>query len=126
MRFHGDEQRAFSIHRTTQLTVKSLELKIPPPVLGVIVAALMVIVAYCRFTQIGNPWNILSAILCGVIGAAFGLPSMSRFRKAGTTITPTHPEKASQLVHFFSNTIHYVVLMGNLEHFQFMGLAVWL
>ncbi len=78
--------------------MKNLELKIPPPILGLLTFAIMLGLWYCHIWPLANPYSIPTAILFAVVGVAFGFPSMVRFRKVGTTIKPTNPEKASRLV----------------------------
>ena len=78
--------------------MRFLELKIPPPVLGLLIFAVMVTLWYCRVCPLSNPWNLPVAVFFGLIGLVFLLPSLGLFRKAGTTINPTHPEKATNLV----------------------------
>ncbi len=75
-----------------------MELKIPPPILALLTVAIILGLWYARLCPLTNPWAIPTAVLFIVIGVAFGFPSMVRFRKAGTTIKPTHPEKATRLV----------------------------
>ena len=75
-----------------------LELKIPPPVLMPLAFAMMFGLWHGQFCPLSNPWSIPMAVLLGVIGLIFILPSLLRFRKTDTTIVPTHPERATRLV----------------------------
>ncbi len=74
-----------------------LELKIPPPVLGGLAFAVMPVAWYCRLWHL-HLWPFPLAILSGVIGCVFLLPSWLQFFRAKTTISPTRPEKASRVV----------------------------
>ncbi|HBT76553.1 MAG TPA: isoprenylcysteine carboxyl methyltransferase [Planctomycetaceae bacterium] len=97
-----------------------LELKIPPPILALLTIALMLGLWCCRLCPLANPWAIPMVALFAVVGIAFGFPSMVRFRKAGTTIKPTHPERATRLVvsgmyHFSRNPMYLgatLILLG--------------
>lgn len=77
----------------------SLELKIPPPVVGALVAAAMWSVASLgpRFTLLSVPRNVALAVLV-VAGAAFDLLGLAAFRASRTTINPLKPERTSALV----------------------------
>ncbi len=78
--------------------MRFLELKIPPPILALLTIALMLGLWVCRICPLTNPWSIPAAVLFAMLGIAFGFQSMVRFRMVGTTIKPTHPEKATRLV----------------------------
>ena len=77
----------------------TLDHKIPPPLLGALVAAAMW--GVCTF---GPQWSmpqvlkIIVVTLLGVAGAAFDLSGLVAFRAARTTINPLKPERASALV----------------------------
>ena len=78
--------------------MRFLELKIPPPALVILTAAIMFGIWYCRFCPLSNPWYLPATIICGSTGLVFLLTGIIQFGKVSTTITPTHPEKASRLV----------------------------
>lgn len=77
----------------------SLDLKIPPPVVGVLVAAAM-----WGVSTIGPQFPIASApryaavALLVVAGVAFDLLGLVAFRASRTTINPLKPERSSALV----------------------------
>lgn len=79
--------------------MRTLDHKIPPPVIGVLVATAMWVVA-----DIGPQFAIPIALqyaLCGalvVAGAAFDLLGLMAFRASRTTINPLRPERTSALV----------------------------
>lgn len=76
-----------------------MKLKIPPPIVGLIFAALMWGVdKLSPAISIDFPGQrVLAAILVG-FGFATALAALRAFRKAGTTIDPLAPAEASQLV----------------------------
>ena len=77
----------------------TLDHKIPPPLLGALVAAAMW--GVCTF---GPQWSmpqvlkVIVVALLGVAGAAFDLSGLVAFRASRTTINPLKPERASALV----------------------------
>lgn len=78
----------------------ALELKIPPPLVGLTIAFLMWLLAE-RVPALaidGGPWlGLLAAVIagCGVLASFAG---MLAFRRARTTVNPLRPETASALV----------------------------
>lgn len=83
----------FSVHMPT------LEHKIPPPLLGALVAGAMW--GVCAFgPQLSIPAAprlALVALLCAA-GATFDLAGLLAFRRSRTTVNPLKPERASALV----------------------------
>ena len=77
----------------------TLELKIPPPVVGLLVAATMAGTAYA-FLPIPIPATAkaAAAIVIALIGAAIDLAGLIAFRRAKTTINPLKPQNSSSLV----------------------------
>ena len=77
----------------------SLELKIPPPVVGALVAAGMWLAAglWPPLPIAPGPKHAAVAILAAA-GIAFDLLGLIAFRASRTTINPLRPEKASSLV----------------------------
>jgi len=76
-----------------------LEHKVPPPVVGALVAALMWAVAPLG-PSLGLPagakyWVVA---LVAAVGVAFDLSGLVAFRASRTTINPLRPERASALV----------------------------
>jgi protein-S-isoprenylcysteine O-methyltransferase Ste14 len=79
--------------------LSSLELKVPPPVVGLIVAGGMwVVSSYEPSLGFSLPWRIVPAIALGLAAVAFDLAGYVAFRKAKTTINPIKPGAASALV----------------------------
>lgn len=78
--------------------MSALNLKIPPPVVLLIVAALMWAVA--RYLYPGQP-TTLHLVACAVaivLGAAVLVTAYFTFRRARTTLDPQHPEQATTLL----------------------------
>jgi protein-S-isoprenylcysteine O-methyltransferase Ste14 len=77
--------------------MRFLELRIPPPVVMLLVAAAMWVGAWWAGRDSIGGWIWVPAVLaaCGV-GIAFA--AVSSFRRARTTTSPLHPEAASVLV----------------------------
>lgn len=77
----------------------TLDHKIPPPLVGALVAAAMW--GVCTLgPQLSLPptLKVVVVALLGVAGAAFDLSGLLAFRAARTTINPLKPERASALV----------------------------
>jgi protein-S-isoprenylcysteine O-methyltransferase Ste14 len=79
--------------------VSALETRIPPPVLLVVVAGLMLAAgSYLPPSPFsGGSRMALSAILF-VLAGVFGAPAVRAFLRAGTTINPVDVDRASKLV----------------------------
>ena len=76
-----------------------LEHRIPPPIVVLITAAIMWLIA--RITHVvptNSNVRYLTAALLVIAGVSVVLTGMSRFRQAGTTINPVAIERASSLV----------------------------
>jgi protein-S-isoprenylcysteine O-methyltransferase Ste14 len=79
--------------------MKSLELKIPPPAIAVVVAAAMW--ALSRLTPLFHmPTGVrlLSALAVALLGIGFSVAGVISFRRAKTTLNPTKPQLTSSLV----------------------------
>ena len=79
--------------------MKSLELKIPPPAIAVLVAAAMW--ALSRLTpslQVPTGIRLLLAVAVALVGIGFSAAGVISFRRAKTTINPTKPQLTSSLV----------------------------
>lgn len=76
-----------------------LELKVPPPLVALLVSGAMWGAAQLG-TDAGWPRSIrLSALaIVGALGVATSLTAVYRFRRAGTTVHPNHPERAALIV----------------------------
>ncbi len=79
--------------------MKSLELKIPPPVIALLVAVSMWFArSYAPSLAHGIPWRSALAVALVLIGIALALAGVLEFRKAKTTVNPTKPETTSAVV----------------------------
>jgi protein-S-isoprenylcysteine O-methyltransferase Ste14 len=76
--------------------LQSIELKIPPPVVALVVGAAMWIA--CRGTVPPDGARTAAAIAIALAGASFDLAGFLTFHRARTTINPMRPEAASSLV----------------------------
>lgn len=81
------------------MRMASLEHRIPPPVVGALVAAAMWGVASLgpQLPFASTPGNIAAGILAAT-GIAFDLSGLIAFRSSRTTVNPLKPERASALV----------------------------
>jgi protein-S-isoprenylcysteine O-methyltransferase Ste14 len=76
-----------------------LALKVPPPLLVVLLAAAMVeLSAVAPQVELAMHWRVLGALPFGILGLAFMLAGVLAFRRARTTVDPLHPEEATALV----------------------------
>lgn len=79
--------------------MRSLEHRIPPPLVALGVAAGMVALArwwpLARF-ELPSPWLLGFAVAC--VGGVISTAGARAFRRAGTTVNPLHPERASSVV----------------------------
>lgn len=79
--------------------MQALELKIRPPVVALVLVALMGLLARTAPTlEVPSVLRVLSAAVIGLVGAAIGVAGKLGFRRAGTTNNPMKPESASALV----------------------------
>jgi protein-S-isoprenylcysteine O-methyltransferase Ste14 len=79
--------------------MKWLELRIPPPVLALICAAIMWALAEYTPHYATTPtvkWGFVIFFI--VLGATFDIAGLLAFKRSKTTINPLHPEKSSTLV----------------------------
>ena len=78
----------------------SLELKIPPPLVAVVIAGAMYAAAALLAPVWALPPNVrvFAALALAGLGAAFDLAGMLAFRKAKTTINPLTPQRSSAVV----------------------------
>jgi protein-S-isoprenylcysteine O-methyltransferase Ste14 len=79
--------------------MRSLEMKVPPPVVGILIAAAMWGVSTLgpRLAMAPEPRTAAVAILV-IAGVCFDLLGLLAFRRARTTINPLKPELSSALV----------------------------
>jgi protein-S-isoprenylcysteine O-methyltransferase Ste14 len=79
--------------------MQALELKIRPPVVAVILVALMGLLARTApALDVPSELRMVCAAAIGLVGAAIGVAGKLGFRRAGTTSNPMQPAKASALV----------------------------
>jgi len=79
--------------------VQFLELKIPPPVVGLLSAAAMWYLSTVTLAlDVPSATRIGSAIALALIGAAFDFAGLVAFLRARTTINPMRPAKTTSLV----------------------------
>jgi protein-S-isoprenylcysteine O-methyltransferase Ste14 len=76
-----------------------VELKIPPPLVALLTAALMRWISrLVPATGFEFPARTVVAIACATIGVLIAVSGALTFRRAGTTVNPLKPEKATSLV----------------------------
>jgi protein-S-isoprenylcysteine O-methyltransferase Ste14 len=79
--------------------MQSLELKIPPPIIAVLIAAAMWgISVVTPLTAVSSTYQIPLAMAIAVVGVALALAGSISFRQAKTTVNPLKPEASSSLV----------------------------
>ena len=79
--------------------MKSLELKVPPPAVALVIAVLMWLLSLLAPTLAFTiPARILIAILLALAGLATAIAGVTTFARAKTTVNPTTPQKSSSLV----------------------------
>lgn len=79
--------------------MNALELKVPPPVVALILALAMWAVSRLTPTfEVDAPLRIAAAVSIALIGGAFSAAGITAFRGARTTLNPMKPETASSLV----------------------------
>ena len=107
--------------------MRALELKIPPPIVAVLVAAAMWGVALVSRPPI-DVSTLVRAVLASALALAGGVISLSgivAFRRAKTTVNPTKPQNTSSLVttgvYSFTRNPMYVGLL-----FVVLGWAAFL
>src|ERR1041385_598640 len=79
--------------------MRALKLKIPPPVVALVMAVLMWLLAQAapRF-DVSLPARRVIAAFVALAGVSTAMAGVVSFRRAGTTVNPLRPEKASSLV----------------------------
>ena len=79
--------------------MRALELKIPPPVVALLVALAMWAASRTGPTiELSVLVRAVAAIIIAVVGGSISLAGDLSFRRAKTTVNPMKPEKASSLV----------------------------
>jgi protein-S-isoprenylcysteine O-methyltransferase Ste14 len=76
-----------------------LELKIPPPIVALVLALLMWLTpAIAGLVQIPYSARVLCAVVLVCVGQGIGIAGMVAFRRARTTVSPVKPSLTSSLV----------------------------
>ena len=79
--------------------MKSLELKVPPPLVAAIVAAAMWGISHVTpLLEVARAYRVCAAIAIAAAGGFFSIGGFVAFRRARTTVNPMKPESASSLV----------------------------
>jgi protein-S-isoprenylcysteine O-methyltransferase Ste14 len=77
----------------------ALELKVPPPIVALVMAIAMWFLAYLPPSSEAPPIaRLFLAAGLAAVGAGFSLSGVLAFRRARTTVNPLKPESASSLV----------------------------
>ena len=79
--------------------MKALELKVPPPVVALVLGLAMWAVSRLTPTfEVEGPLRFAAAVCAALIGATFSAAGVTAFRRAKTTLNPMRPATASSLV----------------------------
>jgi len=120
-------------------TKTDLETKIPPPLLGLISALMMWLLAQILPTLSLVSSNLYRVgIVVMLAGLCLDLIALLQFRKQATSINPLHPEKASAIVitglyHYTRNPMYlgllitltgWALYLGNLASFACLPIFV--
>lgn len=80
-------------------SLRCLETKVPPPAVALVIVAGMWLLAWVTpVVPLAELVRVPIACVLAAGGLAFGLAGSLAFRRAGTTVNPLKPERASQLV----------------------------
>ncbi|MGC1442120.1 MAG: isoprenylcysteine carboxylmethyltransferase family protein [Burkholderiaceae bacterium] len=79
--------------------MKFLELKLPPPIVGLTTALLMWAIAkFLPGLTVVFPWQFELAVLLAVVGVLCDLAGLYSFRKGNTTINPLKPTNTARVI----------------------------
>jgi protein-S-isoprenylcysteine O-methyltransferase Ste14 len=79
--------------------MQTLELKIPPPIMALLVGVAMWVTAYLLpAVHRPSPTRFVIARVCAGFGVIVAILGVWAFRQAKTTVNPVAPEKASSVV----------------------------
>jgi protein-S-isoprenylcysteine O-methyltransferase Ste14 len=79
--------------------MRSLELKVPPPAVALVIAVLMWLLSLLApALSFTIPARVLIASILAAAGVATAIAGVATFARAKTTVNPTTPEKSSSLV----------------------------
>ena len=82
------------------MIMRFLELRVPPPLVGVIIAAAMWFIASSLPPLLPLPVSarLPVAVILALVGVAIALSGVISFRRAQTTVNPLKPETSTALV----------------------------
>jgi protein-S-isoprenylcysteine O-methyltransferase Ste14 len=110
--------------------MQSLELKIPPPIIAVLIAfAMWGISLITPLLALSPTYRIPIAIAIAVVGGALAIAGTISFRQAKTTVNPLKPESTSSLVNsgiyqFTRNPMYLGMLMVLVAWAVFLS-SIW-
>lgn len=79
--------------------MRALELKVPPPIVALLVAAAMWGISLATpLADVPTRIRLVVAIVIALIGVATAISGVTAFRRAKTTVNPLKPETSSSLV----------------------------
>ena len=78
--------------------MNALELKIPPPIVAILVAAMMWLASRVPALRLEIPARRMIAASLAMLGVAVAVAGVLSFRRAQTTVNPLKPESTSSLV----------------------------
>jgi protein-S-isoprenylcysteine O-methyltransferase Ste14 len=106
--------------------VHPLELRVPPPLVALVVAALMAWLSL-HSPPMGLPsaWRWGLVLLLVAVGGSFDVAGLLAFRRQRTTVNPLRPEKASALVSSGVYRITRNPMYGGLA-FLLLAWGLWL
>ena len=78
--------------------MNALELRIPPPAVGLLIAAAMWAIAGISLATLAVSNTDFAATVVALVGIGFDIAGLISFRRAKTTINPLRPDKTSSLV----------------------------
>ena len=79
--------------------MKSLELKVPPPAVALLLAIAMWLATFASSAlAFALPDRLAIALAVAALGGAISVAGIVSFRRARTTVNPTRPDTASALV----------------------------
>jgi protein-S-isoprenylcysteine O-methyltransferase Ste14 len=121
------------LHRPVAQTMagmQQLELKIPPPVVALVLALVMGLALFFGpRPSVASAFRLPAAFIIALMGIGFSFAGLVAFRKAHTTVNPLQPEKASALVtsgvyRITRNPMYVGLLMLLLAWATFLS-AIW-
>lgn len=82
------------------MTMRFLELRVPPPLVGIIIAGAMWLVASSPSPLLPLPATVRlpAAVILALAGIVIALSGVISFRRAQTTVNPLKPETSTALV----------------------------